>query len=69
MLVHSTFLGGTGSDAGIAVAVGADRKRAFVTGSTSSADFPSSSGALDGSYNGAGDVFVASLAAHEDDDR
>ena len=66
-LVHSTFLGGTGSDAGIAVAVGADRKRAFVTGSTSSPDFPFSPGAFDGSNNGAGDVFVASLAAHEDD--
>jgi Beta-propeller repeat len=66
-LAHSTFLGGTGSDAGIAVAVGADRKRAFVTGSTSSPDFPSSPGAFDGSYNGAGDVFLASLAAHEDD--
>ena len=67
-LVHSTFLGGTGSDAGIALAVGADRKRAFVTGSTSSPDIPSSPGGFDGSYNGAGDVFIASLAAHEDDD-
>jgi hypothetical protein len=38
-LAYSTFLGGTGGDAGIAVAVGADRKRAYVTGSTSSADF------------------------------
>jgi hypothetical protein len=37
-LVLSTFLGGTGNDAGIAVAVGADRKRAYVTGSSSSAD-------------------------------
>jgi Beta-propeller repeat len=67
-LVHSTFLGGTGSDAGIAVAVGADRKRAFVTGSTSSADFPSSSGAFDASYNGAGDVFVASARISQDDE-
>jgi hypothetical protein len=61
MLELSTFLGGTGADAGIAVAVGADRKRAYVTGSTSSADFPSSPGAFDRSYNGAGDVFIASV--------
>jgi hypothetical protein len=60
-LVHSTFLGGTGTDVGIAVAVGADRKRAYVTGSSSSPDFPSSPGAFDRSYNGAGDVFVASV--------
>jgi uncharacterized protein YfiM (DUF2279 family) len=65
-LVHSTLLGGAGSDVGIAVAVGADRKRAFVTGSTSSTDFPSSPGALDGSYNGAGDVFVASAGIPQD---
>jgi hypothetical protein len=67
-LVHSTFLGGTGSDVGIDVAVGADRKRAFVTGSTSSTDFPSSPGAFDGSYNGAGDVFVASAGISQDDE-
>jgi hypothetical protein len=60
-LVHSTFLGGTGPDAGIAVAVGADRKRAYVTGSSSSPDFPSSPGAFDRSHNGADDAFVASV--------
>ena len=60
-LVHSTFLGGTGTDAGIAVAVGADRKRAYVTGSTGSPDFPSSLGAFDRSHNGSDDVFVTSV--------
>jgi len=60
-LVHSTFLGGAGADVGIAVAVGADRKRAYVTGSTSSPDFPFSPGAFDRSHNGADDVFVASV--------
>ena len=64
----STFLGGTGDDAGIAVAVGADRKRTYVTGSTSSPDFPSSPGAFDRSYNAAGDVFVASVGIGQDDD-
>jgi hypothetical protein len=67
-LVHSTFLGGTGSDVGIAVAVGADRKRAFVTGSTSSTDFPSSPGAFDGSNHGAGDMFVASAEIIQGDE-
>jgi len=60
-LVHSTFLGGTGSDAGIAVAVGADRKRSYVTGSTGSPDFPSNPGAFDRSHNGTDDVFVTSV--------
>jgi hypothetical protein len=66
-LVHSTFLGGTGNDVGIAVAVGADRKRAYVTGSSSSPDFPASPGAFDRSYNGAGDVFVASVGLVQGD--
>ena len=64
----STFLGGTGNDAGIAVAVGADRKRTYVTGSTASPDFQTSPGALDRSYNGAGDVFITSVGAHQDDE-
>jgi hypothetical protein len=66
-LVHSTFLGGTGNEVGNAVAVGADRKRAYVTGSTGSTDFPSSPEAFDGSYNGAGDVFVASAGIGHDE--
>jgi hypothetical protein len=67
-LVRSTFLGGTGNDVGNAVAVGADRKRVYVTGSTSSTEFPSSVGAFDGSFNGAGDVFIASASTSQDDD-
>jgi Beta-propeller repeat len=68
-LIHSTFLGGTGSDVGNAVAVGAARKRAYLTGSTSSTDFSTSPGAFDRSYNAAGDVFIASVAANEDEDQ
>jgi uncharacterized protein YfiM (DUF2279 family) len=67
-LVRSTFLGGTGNDVGNAVAVGDDRKRAYVTGSTSSTEFPSSVGAFDGSFNGAGDVFIASASTSQEDD-
>jgi Beta-propeller repeat len=68
-LVRSTFLGGIGNDVGNAVAVGDDRKRAYVTGSTSSTEFPSSVGAFDGSFNGAGDVFIASASTSQDDDQ
>jgi hypothetical protein len=38
-----------------------------VTGSTGSSDFPSSPGAFDESYDGAGDVFVASAAISHDE--
>jgi hypothetical protein len=54
---------------GDAVAVGAARKRAYVTGSTSSTDFSTSPGAFDRSYNTAGDVFIANVAANEDEDQ
>ncbi len=66
-LVYSTFLGGTGSEgnleggSGIAVDVGG---RAYVTGDTSSADFPTTPGAYDTSFNGGTfDVFVTKLDA------
>ena len=39
-LAYSTFLGGTGSDAGSGIAVDEKGKLAYVTGSTASADYP-----------------------------
>jgi Beta-propeller repeat len=63
--LYSTYLGGSESEtvlniAGIAVdPVG----NAYVTGSTNSADFPTTPGAFDTSYNGSGDVFVTKLDA------
>jgi hypothetical protein len=60
-LVYSTFLGGSAEDEASAIVV--DRNgTAFVTGSTFSPDFPTV-GALDNSYNGEGDAFVARVAA------
>ncbi len=59
-LVFSTYLGGTGTDtaAGIAVDKGFN---VYVAGTTSSGDFPVTSGAYQSSPKGAGDVFVTEL--------
>ncbi len=57
-LIYSTYLGGSSTDNGRAIAVGPGSD-AFVTGPTISLNFPRSAGALDTSYNGAGDAFVA----------
>jgi hypothetical protein len=61
-LDYSTFLGGTGSDAGLGIAVDDKGRLAYVTGSTDSADYPVTNPAFDRSYNGAGDGFLTSLA-------
>jgi hypothetical protein len=58
-LVSSTFLGGTASDSGQAIAVDEKGKATHVTGSTGSADFPTTGGAFDVTYNGGGDAFVS----------
>jgi hypothetical protein len=60
-LVYGTFLGGFGDEGGAAIAVNASGL-AFVTGSTSSPDFPTSAGAFDRSRNAFEDVFVAKLS-------
>jgi hypothetical protein len=56
-LEYSTFLGGGSTDAGYGIAVRRGGK-AYVTGETVSADYPTTPGAFDESYNGGGDVFV-----------
>jgi hypothetical protein len=62
ILVYSTYLGGSGTESGRAVAL--DRHgNVFVAGSTTSIDFPTEA-ALNDSYSGGafrGDVFVAKL--------
>jgi hypothetical protein len=57
--VYSTYLGGTGADAGLAVAVDKNGD-AYVTGVTSSADFPTQ-GAGQPANRGGQDAFVAKL--------
>jgi hypothetical protein len=56
-LVYSTYLGGSDFDEGIAIAV--RKRRAFVTGSTASPDFPIAS-SLQG-FGGERDAFVTKL--------
>ena len=59
-LVYSTFLGGNGDDSGIGIAVHADGD-AYVTGATSSTNFPTTAGAFQPSFGGFGDAFVTKL--------
>jgi len=64
-LTYATFLGGSESDSGNAIAVDISGA-AYVTGHTSSSDFPTTSGAFDTSFNGSaytGDAFVIKLNA------
>jgi hypothetical protein len=61
-LVYSTYLGGAGFDTGTAIAVD-HRGNAYVTGVTSSADWPTTPGAFQPSFAGPSffDAFVAKL--------
>lgn len=61
-LVFATFLGGSGTDAANAIALGPDG-RIHVAGRTQSANFPTSSGAYDATPSGGIDAFCAALAA------
>ena len=59
-LVYATFVGGMGTDDGYDIALSGNGS-AYVTGRTSSSDFPTTPGAFDPSINGAPDAFVAKL--------
>jgi hypothetical protein len=61
-LVYSTYLGGTGDDRGLGIAVDA-AGNAYVTGYTASTNFPTTGGAFQRTYGGGGnvDAFVAKL--------
>jgi hypothetical protein len=60
-LVYSTYLGGNGGDSGNSIAVNSSG-HAFVTGATTSSNFPVKS-AIDSTYNGGFDIFVTRLWA------
>ncbi|MCK4614319.1 MAG: SBBP repeat-containing protein [Thermoplasmata archaeon] len=59
-LLYSTFVGGSDWDAGYAMAID-DEGNAYVTGSTTSQDFPTTSEAYDTSYSEREDIFVLKL--------
>lgn len=59
---YSTYLGGSSSDNGMAITVDGSGD-AYVTGSTLSTDFPTTTGVFDTSANGSDDVFVTKVAA------
>ncbi|WP_163538970.1 SBBP repeat-containing protein [Gracilibacillus sp. YIM 98692] len=59
-LVYSTYLGGTGGDEGNGIAVDA-AGNAYVTGETTSPNFPTTPGAFDTTFNGSFDAFVTKL--------
>jgi PKD repeat protein len=62
VLVYSTYLGGLGSDAGNAIAIDAPGN-AYITGKTSSTNFPTTLPNLGSYAGGTADVFVTKLNA------
>jgi hypothetical protein len=60
--IYSTFLGGNSLDTGDGIAVDSTGS-AYVTGSTNSTNFPTSSGAFQTTYGGGNDAFVTKLKA------
>jgi len=56
-MIYSTYLGGSFSDVGNEIAVDTS-SNAYITGFTNSPNFPATTSAFDGTYNGQDDVFV-----------
>ena len=62
-LVSSSLLGGTGTDSGLSIAVDGDGNQ-YVTGYTTSADFPTTGNAFQENFGGGvADAFVAKVSA------
>jgi hypothetical protein len=59
-LAYSTYLGGSGGDTGQGIAVSIYGK-AYVTGNTTSSNFPTTAGAFQPTRNGPSDAFVTKL--------
>ena len=61
-LLYSTYLGGNDDDVGYSIALDASGN-AYLTGLTSSSDFPTTSGAFQTTFGGISDAFVSKLNA------
>ncbi len=61
-LVYSTYLGGSGGDGATSIALDLSGE-AFVTGYTTSSNFPTTSGVYQTSYGGGSDAFMTKLNA------
>jgi hypothetical protein len=61
-LLYSTFLGGTQFDVGLGLTID-NTNAVYITGATSSADFPVTGSAYDNSFNGVSDIFVTKITA------
>lgn len=59
-LIYSTFLGGKSRDKGLSIALD-NNDNIYITGLTTSSDFPVTSNGYDQSYNGFDDIFVSIL--------
>jgi hypothetical protein len=59
-LVYSTYLGGSGADYGYSIALDSTGDP-YVTGNTSSSNFPAIAGAHQGVLNGKGNAFIAKI--------
>jgi hypothetical protein len=63
-LIYSTYLGGSGNDVGLAIAVDRAYGNAFVTGTTTSTNLPTSPFAVQRTFGGGqSDAFVAALGS------
>jgi hypothetical protein len=62
LLTYASYLGGTGGDAGVGIAVDPNDGSAWIAGTTSSTDFPVTMDALQSSNFGSSDVFITKVS-------
>jgi hypothetical protein len=62
LLTYTSYLGGTGGDEGVAIAVDQNDGSAWVTGTTASTDFPVTANALQSTNFGSDDIFMTKIS-------